>query len=218
MEKRYLVYFSKTEDNQFVKVGHCQGNLYDRGQKIQNGCPIRLCEYPAGVIICQDKDDMLKVEKATQKQFKAYRTQGEWFTLAPKISEHIEGFTDTESGKAFVDESREAKNKRQNERKWERYQNDPEFRERKKKYLREYHQHKKAERLAESVTAVWIENTAFFTFGYPILTISVVVSFLSCRMERSYPRSANSKNSVSSAIVLSSEPMSLNASDVFGVL
>ena len=192
MEKRYLVYFWKTEDNQFVKVGHCQGNLYDRGQKIQNGCPIRLCEYPAGVIICQDKDDMLKVEKATQKQFKAYKTQGEWFTLTPKISEHIEGFTDTESGKAFVDESREAKNKRQNERKWERYQNDPEyhkkqkkyhrernherkndpdflenrrnrdrerlndpeFRERKKKYLREYHQRKKAERLAESVTAV----------------------------------------------------------------
>ena len=96
---------------------------------INSGCPQGVCEYPIGVIVCEDKADMLKVERETHKQFKAYRANGEWFELVDEISEHIQEFTDTESGKAFLEEDREnyRENHRENHR--ERYQKDPEYRE-----------------------------------------------------------------------------------------
>ena len=120
------MYFFGTEDQQSVKIGHCSGNLYYRGKAINNGCPQGICDYPIGVIICEDKADMIKTEKALHIQFKAYRTRGEWFELTDEISDYIREFTDTESGKAFVEE--DGKNYRKNYRK--RYQNDPEYRER----------------------------------------------------------------------------------------
>ena len=186
----FFVYFWTTQDNQFVKIGHCCGNLYRRGSRIQSGCPLPLVEYPIGVIVCENKPEMLKVERFTQRQFKAYRVQGEWFRFAHEISEYIEKFTNTEIGKVFVVEAREKLNKDYIKRKWERYQNnpelhekekkrqreyyherhqndpeyrerkrerdrerlknDPEYREKRKRYFREYHQRKKAERLAEN--------------------------------------------------------------------
>ena len=173
MTKRFLVYFWVTPCCQFVKIGHCQGNLFERRNGINNGCPQGICEYPIGVIVCEDKADMRKVERTTQKQFKAYRTNGEWFELTDEISEYIQEFTDTESGKRFIEEDRERKNKRQREydreryqndaevreryqndsehrerqqkRQRERYQNDSEFREHQKKYQREYRARKKRE-------------------------------------------------------------------------
>ena len=128
--KRYLVYFWETENGQFVKIGCCQGNLYKRRIAIQIGCPLPLCKYPAGVIVCEDKDKMRKVERTTQKQFKAFRTQGEWFTLTDEICEYIQEFTDTKLGKAFVDEGREHQR--------ESFQANPEYRERQREWHREY--------------------------------------------------------------------------------
>ena len=128
--ERYLVYFWATQCGQFVKIGHCHGNLYERRVGISIGCPLPLCEYPSGVIVCEDKADMLKVENAHHNQFKAYQTNGEWFELPDEISEYIKVFTDTESSKRFMEEDRERKNKRYRERQRERYHNDPEVRER----------------------------------------------------------------------------------------
>ena len=48
---------------------------------------------------------------------------------------------------------------------------------------------------------------------YPILTISAVVSFSRSGLEGSSPRGANSKNSFSSAICLSSPSKNLNEPD-----
>lgn len=160
-EKRYLVYFWATENGQFIKIGHCQGNLYKRREGLQNGCPLPLCKCPAGVIVCEDYENMLKVEKASQDRFKAYRTIREWFRLTDEISTYIQDFTDTESGKCFVEEGRGRKNKRErertkdpelrkhqrernrereNKRNRERYQKDHEYRERRNKRRRERYQ------------------------------------------------------------------------------
>ena len=130
--KRYLVYFWETEDQQSVKIGHCQGNLYKRREGINNGCPHPLCKYPIGVIVCENKEDMLKVEKTNQRQFKAHRTNGEWFELVDEMSEYIREFTDTESGKSFVEEGRKDKHKHDRERR-----KDPEAREYQQEYQRE---------------------------------------------------------------------------------
>ena len=153
MKKRYTVYFWTTECGQFVKIGHCQ-DLYRRRSEIQTGCPLPLCEYPAGVIVCEDEQDMRKVERATHKQFKAHRMQGEWFELADEISEHIQAFTDTESGKAFVDEGRQKEREYQRKRSTpeyreycrERYANDPEYR----KHLLENQRKRRRERYANN--------------------------------------------------------------------
>ena len=157
MAKRYLVYFWTTEDNQFVKIGHCQSNLYQRRRAIKTGCPLLICEYPIGVIVCENATEMRKVEKALQKKFKTHRTQGEWFNLTDEIYAYIQEFSDTESGERFIEEGRECdkasdekrrespeykkrkessenrerSQKYQHEYYKERYQNDPEYRERK---------------------------------------------------------------------------------------
>ena len=157
--KRYLVYFWETEDQQSVKIGHCQGNLYTRGQGIKTGNHTPMCGYPTGVIVCEDKGDMIKTEKALHRQFKAQRAHGEWFNITPEISGYIQEFTDTESGKAFVEEGRERKREYNRERSQDpeyrerrrersqdpeyresqrEYRNDPENRERQKKRSREY--------------------------------------------------------------------------------
>ena len=155
MAARFLVYFWGTKDNQFIKIGHCQGNLYKRRKAIQTGCPLPINEYPNGVIVCQGKDEMLRVEKASQKQFKAYRTHGEWFNLTPEISEYIVKVADTKSGKVFMENGRQAENRylcewrknpenreaqRQYKREWQREKldNDPEWREARREYKREY--------------------------------------------------------------------------------
>ena len=136
---RFLVYLWATKCRQFVKIGRCQKNLHQRARQIQTGCPLGIPEYPAGVIICEDKADMLKVEKASQERFKAYRTHGEWFELTSEISEYIQDFTDTESGKAFVDEDRESAREYQQQQR----QNNPkiiaqrEERERKRQHQRQ---------------------------------------------------------------------------------
>ena len=158
------MYFWQTQCGQFVKIGCCQSSLYKRRVALNNGCPQGICDYPIGVIICEDKADMLKVERASQKQFKACRANGEWFELTDEISEYIQEFTDTESSKRFVEEDRERERERGREidrerhrkryperreyyREYyrERYQNNPEIRERKNKSERENRARKKRE-------------------------------------------------------------------------
>ena len=148
MNKRFLVYFWTTECGQFVKIGHCQSNLYDRGMGIRNGCPLPLSEYPIGVIFCEDKGDMLKTEKAIHRQFKADRTQGEWFHLTTEISEYIKIVADTKSGKMLVEKDRKILRKRENQRRSDpedkerrrQYRQQPEVKERRREYKREYRQ------------------------------------------------------------------------------
>ena len=122
--ERYLVYFWTTENKQFVKIGHCKGHLYRRKSSLQNGCPLPICEYPKGVINCEDKEQMLKVERVIQKQFSACRTIGEWFSFTPEISNYIQEFADTQLGRVLLEADRK------------RYQNDPELRERQREYQR----------------------------------------------------------------------------------
>ena len=135
--KRYLVYFWATPCGQFVKIGHCKGNLYSRGTSLYNGCPQGICEYPSGVIVCENGRDVRKVELSHHKQFKAYRTSGEWFKLVDEISEYIQEFTDTESGKKFVKEGKEHRRESIREHGRE-YRKDPEVRKRRQEYHREY--------------------------------------------------------------------------------
>ena len=160
--ERFLIYFWATQCGQFVKIGYCESNLYHRGTGINSGCPQGICAYPIGVIVCEDKDDMLKTEKALHRQFKAYRANGEWFELVDEISDYIREFTDTESGKRFVEKDREDLRERLQESDRERYQNnpevrkrhsenqrkrmaDPEYRKRHNQYQRKAYAHKKRE-------------------------------------------------------------------------
>ena len=90
-----------------------------------------------GVILCKDKGEMLRIEKTTRKQFKAYRTSGEWFRLTTKISDYIQEYTDTLSGKIFYEEDKQKVLERQRERDRE-YRKDPQNRERQREYNREH--------------------------------------------------------------------------------
>ena len=130
------VYFFATADRLLVKIGRCESNLHERKTSVQNGCPqgIELL----GVIQCEDKKDMQSHEKALHRRFKAHNTNGEWHVLAPEISEYIQEFADYKLGQQALEEGRQAKNKEKRESQRERYQNDPEYREERLEYNREY--------------------------------------------------------------------------------
>ena len=127
--KRYLVYFFGT-DYERVKIGSTMGNIYQRKNQIQTGCPepIKLL----GIIQCIDEGEMKRREIEIHRQFKEFQTSGEWFRLVPEISAYIEDFT--ESGEDILDEACHFRREyhRDYNRKYarERYQNNPEVRER----------------------------------------------------------------------------------------
>ena len=97
--KRYLVYFFGT-DYERVKIGHCKGNLYNRRNHIQNGCPdpIKLL----GIILCRDEAEMRKCEISLHEKFREYHTIGEWYRITPEVSAYIEH--STEPGKDILKE------------------------------------------------------------------------------------------------------------------
>ena len=112
--KRYLVYFFGTDTGK-VKIGQTCGNLYDRKNNVQIGCPEPITLL--GVILCRNKSEMIKREKDIQRKFKAYKTVGEWFKNASEILSYLEEFI--VSGQDIWEEDYQR----------ERYQNDPEYRE-----------------------------------------------------------------------------------------
>ena len=120
--KRFMVYFFATDFNR-VKIGYCKGNLYSRKRQIQNGCPdpIQLL----GVILCEDETDMRRRETELHIQFQEYNTVGEWFRFTSELAEYIQKFTDTQSGKVFLEEDRVHLRK---------YSQRPEVKERMRKY------------------------------------------------------------------------------------
>ena len=132
--KRFMIYFFETEDQQFVKIGHCQGNLYVRKLGIQTGCPIPLGEL-LGIILCKNKDEMLKVENQLKKRFKEYKTRGEWFLRVAEIDTYIQEFT--ESGQDVLEEDQQKNLDSQRERERERIK-DPEYRKQRRKTQREH--------------------------------------------------------------------------------
>ena len=163
--KRFMIYFFGT-DYERVKIGHCYSNLYRRQCDIRNGCPDPL--KLLGIIVCRDKAEMLRREREIHRQFKKFRTVGEWFRLVTEISEYIEEFT--ECGEDILDECREGYNNKQNQ--WqqatperraknreynkcpenrkhrnrnlrEKYSNDPDYRERRVHETREYSRKKR---------------------------------------------------------------------------
>ena len=127
--KRYLVYFFGTEFDR-VKIGRSSANLYMRQSRIQVGCPERI--KLLGIIRCKDEVEMKSREKELHRQFKEFQTSGEWYRLTPEISAYIEDFA--ASGEDILDEDRRLGNAdmREYQREYhnQRYQNDPEYRQR----------------------------------------------------------------------------------------
>ena len=125
--EHHLVYFFGTDFDR-VKIGHCNSNLYTRQKQIQTGCPdpIKLL----GVILCRDKEDMEKCEMDLHKRFKEHNTVGEWFRIAPEISDYIQ--KSAESGQDILKKGREQRREQRREQQREQ-RKTPEYKERRRK-------------------------------------------------------------------------------------
>jgi len=77
-----MIYFVKTEESNFVKIGYSKGDVRNRVRKFQTGCPELL------TIIHWERGGY-KDETEYHKLFKNSHYRGEWFRMEPEISEYL---------------------------------------------------------------------------------------------------------------------------------
>lgn len=78
-----MIYFVKTQESDFVKIGYAKRDVTKRVNKFQTGCPERL------TIIHQESGGY-EDESSYHKLFKKSHYRGEWFYFSHEISEYIE--------------------------------------------------------------------------------------------------------------------------------
>ena len=119
-----LVYF--VQCNEYIKIGRST-QLPLTLRSLQRGNPYGL--EAVAVISCESTERMSELEADLHQQFKEHCIRGEWFSLCPEIETYIK--THGQDPMPYLDDTEHLERKR-------RYNADPKYKEKQRKYYREY--------------------------------------------------------------------------------
>ena len=133
--KRFYLYFitpQDAENSKFVTFGQTR-NLGRRWHAYRNTSPDPKI---VGLVECETQDAMLRLERRIRREFKDVPHRDEWLYHTPEVKAFYRKYTNVDIEK-HLSEAAEHHLERKRKDSKERYQNTPEFRQRKLEHNRE---------------------------------------------------------------------------------